>query len=140
MPSPDEVARKRLLWDQLLWHTTAESSQFPLAQPKYPANIASDTWRAVRRMPIKARYAGGYMLVVHNNGQTKAVSGWRAWLLLAGLVIGSIAGLILAGFFLVGAALIIGILLLVAIPVGAALSIYGRWRQQRALSASFKKQ
>ena len=71
------------------------------------------------------------MLVIQNNGQTTVVSGWRAWLLLAGLVIGSIAGLILAAFFLVGAALIIGILLLVAIPVGVALSLYSRWRGQR---------
>lgn len=74
------------------------------------------------------------MLVIQNNGRTTVVSGWRAWLLLAGLVIGSIAGLILAGFFLVGAALIIGILLLVAIPVGVALSLYSRWRAQRAYS------
>ncbi|MBI1648657.1 hypothetical protein [Hyphomicrobium sulfonivorans] len=71
------------------------------------------------------------MLVIQNNGQTTVVSGWRAWLLLAGLVIGSIAGLILAAFFLVGAALIIGILLLVAIPVGVALSLNSRWRGQR---------
>lgn len=65
------------------------------------------------------------MLVVEKNGRTTVVSGWRAWLLALGVVVGAVAVFVILGFVFVGIALTIGAVLLVALPVAIALAIFG---------------
>ena len=57
------------------------------------------------------------MLVVENNGQTTVVSGWRAWLMALGVVLGVVAVVGFLGFIFLSVALTIGAVLLIAVPV-----------------------
>ena len=52
------------------------------------------------------------MLVVEKNGRTAVVSGWRAWLLALGVVLGAVAALGFLAFIFLGIALTIGAVLL----------------------------
>jgi hypothetical protein len=65
------------------------------------------------------------MLVVEKNGQTTVVSGWRAWLLALGVVLGAVAALAFVAFVFLGIALTIGAVLLVAVPVVIGFAIVG---------------
>lgn len=65
------------------------------------------------------------MLVVEKNGRTAVVSGWRAWLLALGVVLGAVAALALLAFVFLGIALTIGAVLLVAVPVVIGFAIVG---------------
>lgn len=65
------------------------------------------------------------MLVVEKNGRTAVVSGWRAWLLALGVVLGAVAALALLAFVFLGIALTIGAVLLVAVPVVIGFAILG---------------
>jgi len=68
---------------------------------------------------------GNVMLVVEKNGQTTVVSGWRAWLLALGVVLGAVAALGFLAFIFLGIALTIGAVLLVAVPVVIGFAIIG---------------
>ena len=57
------------------------------------------------------------MLVVEKNGQTTIVSGWRAWILALGVVLGVVAVITLMSFVFIGIALTIGAVLLIAVPI-----------------------
>ena len=65
------------------------------------------------------------MLVVEKNGRTTVVSGWRAWLLAFGLVLGAIAAFFLLAFVFLGVALTIGAVVLVALPVMIGIALIG---------------
>jgi len=65
------------------------------------------------------------MLVVEKNGRTAVVSGWRAWLLALGVVLGAVAALGFLAFIFLGSALTIGAVLLVAVPVVIGFAIVG---------------
>lgn len=63
------------------------------------------------------------MLIIEKNGKATQISGWRAWLLAFGVVLGVAATLGLLAFLLVGLALTIGAVLLVVVPITIAVAI-----------------
>ena len=65
------------------------------------------------------------MLVVEKNGRTTVVSGWRAWLLAFGVVLGAIAAFFVLAFVFLGIALTIGAVVLVALPVMIGIALIG---------------
>ena len=64
------------------------------------------------------------MLVVKKNGRTTVVSGWRAWLLAFGLVLGAVAAFFFLTFVFLGIALTIGAVVLIALPVAVGIAIF----------------
>ena len=64
------------------------------------------------------------MLVVQKNGRTTVVSGWRAWLLAFGLVLGAVAAFFFLAFVFLGIALTIGAVVLIALPVAVGIAIF----------------
>jgi hypothetical protein len=64
------------------------------------------------------------MLVVQKNGRTTVVSGWRAWLLAFGLVLGAVAAFFFLTFVFLGIALTIGAVVLIALPVAIGIAIF----------------
>lgn len=65
------------------------------------------------------------MLVVEKSGRTTVVSGWRAWLLAFGVVLGAIAVFFFLAFVFLGIALTIGAVVLVALPVLIGIALIG---------------
>ena len=65
------------------------------------------------------------MLVVEKNGQTTIVSGWRAWILAFGVVLGVVAVIGPPSFVFLGIALTIGAVLLVAVPIVIGFTFVG---------------
>jgi hypothetical protein len=65
------------------------------------------------------------MLVVEKNGRTTVVSGWRAWLLVFGVVLGAIAAFVFLGFVFLGIALTIGAVVLIVLPVAIGVALIG---------------
>ena len=65
------------------------------------------------------------VLVVESNGRTTVVTGWRAWLLTFGAIIGVAATFVFLAFVFLGLALTIGAVLLVALPVAIAVALIG---------------
>lgn len=63
------------------------------------------------------------MIVITRNGKTTVITGWRAWLFSAAAVIA--AWLVLAGivFLMIGAAVTVGLFLLLAIPAVVLVSL-----------------
>jgi hypothetical protein len=63
------------------------------------------------------------MLVIQRNGQTTVVTGWRAWLL-GGLILVDLT-LVLAviAFVVLGAAITVSAVLLIALPVAIGVAI-----------------
>jgi hypothetical protein len=68
---------------------------------------------------------GDVMLVVENNGKTTVVSGWRAWVMALGVVLGVVAVVGFLGFIFLSVALTIGAVLLIAVPVAVGFAIVG---------------
>jgi hypothetical protein len=72
------------------------------------------------------------MIVIQRNGQTTVISGWRAWLIGAAVSLVAILVIGLVAFVMLGVALTVGAVLLVVVPVvaGVALiaSLFGRAR------------
>lgn len=63
------------------------------------------------------------MIIVSRNGQTRVITGWRAWLLgCASLIVGWVVLLVIASL-VIGLSLSLGLILLLALPAlaGAAL-------------------
>ena len=52
------------------------------------------------------------------------VSGWRAWLLAFGLVLGAVAAFFFLAFVFLGIALTIGAVVLIALPVAVGIAIF----------------
>ena len=65
------------------------------------------------------------MLVVEKNGRTTVVSGWRAWLMALGVVLGAVAVIAFLAFIFLSVALTIGAVLLVAVPIVIGFAIVG---------------
>ena len=65
------------------------------------------------------------MLVVEKNGRTTVVSGWRAWLMALGVVLGVVAVVGFLGFIFLSVALTVGAVLLIAVPVAIGFAIVG---------------
>ena len=65
------------------------------------------------------------MIVVEKNGRTTVVSGWRAWLLALGVVLGAVALLGFLAFVFLGLALTVGAVMLVVLPIAIGGAIVG---------------
>jgi hypothetical protein len=59
----------------------------------------------------------GRMIVIQRNGKTTVVTGWQAWLLGAAAVAITMVVLWLVFFVLLGVAITVGAVLLIAVPV-----------------------
>lgn len=70
------------------------------------------------------------MIVITRNGKTTVITGWRAWIISAVAIAAAWLVLALIVFFMIGAAVTIGLFLLLAIPavvlVGLASGMFGR--------------
>lgn len=70
------------------------------------------------------------MIVITRNGKTTVITGWRAWVISAVAIAAAWLVLALIVFFMIGAAVTIGLFLLLAIPavvlVGLASGMFGR--------------
>jgi hypothetical protein len=75
---------------------------------------------------------GDAMLVVEKNGQTTVVSGWRAWLMALGVVLGAVAVMGFLAFIFLSVALTIGAVLLVAVPIVIGFAIVGSLFSRRS--------
>ncbi len=71
------------------------------------------------------------MLVVEKNGQTTVVSGWRAWLMALGVVLGAVVAIGFLAFIFLSVALTIGAVLLVAVPIVIGFAIIGSLSSRR---------
>ena len=65
------------------------------------------------------------MLVVQRNGRATVASGWRAWLLALGLVLGAVAAFFFLAFVFLGIALTIGAVVLVVLPIAIGVALIG---------------
>jgi uncharacterized membrane protein YgaE (UPF0421/DUF939 family) len=72
------------------------------------------------------------MLVVEKNGQTTVVSGWRAWLMALGVVLGAVVAIGFLAFIFLSVALTIGAVLLVAVPIVIGFAIVGSLFSRRS--------
>ena len=70
------------------------------------------------------------MIVITRNGKTTVITGWRAWVISAVAIAATWLVLALIVFFMIGAAVTVGLFLLLAIPavvlVGLASGMFGR--------------
>lgn len=71
------------------------------------------------------------MIVITRNGKTTVLTGWRAWLAGAGALV--VAWLVLAmiAFVVVGVAITIGAILLLAIPAAIVVAFFGSMMRRR---------
>jgi hypothetical protein len=65
------------------------------------------------------------VIVITRNGKTTVISGWRAWVLGAAILLGAWCALALIVFTLVGVAITVGVLLLLLIPALAIAALLG---------------
>jgi hypothetical protein len=65
------------------------------------------------------------MIVIKRNGKTTVYTGWRAWLIGAASLVGLWLVFALLLFLWIGAAITIGIVLLLLIPAAAVVAIVG---------------
>jgi hypothetical protein len=65
------------------------------------------------------------VIVITRNGKTTVISGWRAWVLGAGVLLGAWCALALIVFLLVGVAITVGVVLLLLIPALAIAALLG---------------
>ncbi len=63
------------------------------------------------------------MIVIESNGKRTVITGWRAWLVGAALVVGLTALFAVIAVVVLGVALTVGALLLIAIPVAIGVAI-----------------
>ena len=70
------------------------------------------------------------MLIVTRNGRTTVITGWRAWLVGAGLLVAAWLMLAFFGVLVLGAAITASLLLLLLIPA-AALMVLIQWVSAR---------
>lgn len=74
------------------------------------------------------------MFVITQNGKTTVLTGWRAWLAGAGLIVAGAVGLVVFVFLLVGLTVTMAAVLLFVVPlvmVLALLSTFLRANRQR---------
>ena len=71
------------------------------------------------------------MIVIDSNGKRTVITGWRAWLVGAALVVGLTALFAVLAVVLLGVALTVGALLLIAIPVAIAAAFLGSLLSKR---------
>ncbi len=69
--------------------------------------------------------ATGRTIVITRNGRTAVISGWRAWVLGAAVLLAAWCALALIVFFLVGVAITVGVVLLLLIPASAIVALMG---------------
>jgi hypothetical protein len=56
------------------------------------------------------------MIVISRNGKTTVLTGWRAWLAIAGMMMAAWLFLAFLAFIVIGTAVTIGALLLILVP------------------------
>jgi hypothetical protein len=66
---------------------------------------------------------GEFAALVERNGQTTVVTGWRAWLLAATLFIGLTLVMAVVAFVFLGAAITVGAVLLIVVPVAIGVAL-----------------
>ncbi|MBO0766273.1 MAG: hypothetical protein J2P50_17020 [Hyphomicrobiaceae bacterium] len=74
------------------------------------------------------------MLVIEHNGRTIVVTGWRAWVLAALLVVGMTFLAALVAFLVLGLAITVGAVLLIALPIAIGVAILASLFQRSAKS------
>lgn len=72
------------------------------------------------------------MIVIRRNGQATVLTGWRAWLAGAGVFIAVAAVLWLVVFVMLGLAITIGTILLIAVPILVVVAIVASLFQSRS--------
>jgi len=72
------------------------------------------------------------MLIVTRDGRRYEVTGWRAWLLALGSIVGVLAGFVLLAILLFGLAITIGAVLLVIVPVALVYSLVNSLLNRRS--------
>lgn len=72
------------------------------------------------------------MLVIQRNGRTIVLTGWRAWLLGALLFVGLTLLAALVAFVVLGVAITVGAVLLIALPVAIGIAILASLFQRPA--------
>ncbi len=63
------------------------------------------------------------VIVITRNGKTTVMSGWRAWVLGAAILLGAWCALALIVFMLVGVAITVGVVLLLLVPALAIVAL-----------------
>jgi len=73
------------------------------------------------------------MIVVTRNGRTTVVRGWRAWLLGIVVFVAAMALFLVIAFVVLGAAITVGAVLLIAVPVAVGVGLLASlFRSSRA--------
>jgi hypothetical protein len=72
------------------------------------------------------------MLVIQRNGQTTVITGWRAWLLAAVLIVGLTLLFAVVVFLVLGIAITVGAVLLIVVPVALGVAILASLFQPRS--------
>jgi hypothetical protein len=63
------------------------------------------------------------MIVIERNGETTVITGWRAWLLGAGLLVVTTLVVGVVAFLLLGVAITVGAVLMIVVPVAIGLAL-----------------
>jgi hypothetical protein len=71
------------------------------------------------------------MLVIQRNGQVSVITGWRAWLLGSVALAGAALLLAAIAFVMVGVAVTLGVVLMIALPVAIGTALLASAFQRR---------
>jgi hypothetical protein len=63
------------------------------------------------------------MFVIHRNGQTTVITGWRAWLIGAAAFLAATLLMAMIAFVLLGVAITVGAVLTIVVPVAVGLAL-----------------
>lgn len=63
------------------------------------------------------------MIVISRNGKTTVITGWKAWLIGAGVFVATTAVVALVAFLMLGIALTATMLLFIAVPVAVGVAL-----------------
>ena len=63
------------------------------------------------------------MIVITRNGKTTVITGWRAWLIGVATFVAATALLFVIAFVMLGAAITVGAVLLIVVPVAVGVAL-----------------
>jgi hypothetical protein len=63
------------------------------------------------------------MIVIQRNGETTVITGWRAWLVGAALLVTTTLVIGLVAFLLLGVTITVGAVLMIVVPVAIGLAL-----------------